>query len=124
MKRARLLQGSKPPEHNALRSRGCPDPDHALVARRERAPQRRRQVSPSATPAIPMAFAVENLRRQWESAVSEVRRLKVAGEDYSSSAHKARTLRYQLVAMDPSLELESRAISVDTGSDVNPVKAV
>lgn len=118
----RQREGAEP-ERNALRSRGCPNPDRALVRRTKVTAAPRAHKTPT-VPALPIALRVENVRRHWQNAVSETRRLKAAGQDFTDAALKARTLRYELVALDPDLGIERRTIAVSQGSDVNPVKAV
>jgi hypothetical protein len=118
----RRLYGSREEQIQgaALRARGCPTPKPAD----DKVSRRRRQVAPVAVPArapMPDAFRAENLRREWESTVAEVRRLKADGQPYRATADRARELRTRLVALNGGVA--RREIAVAQSSESNPVKA-
>lgn len=122
-KQAARMRLSAPPEHNALRSRGCPNPDRALVRRRREVPAPRK-ANITRTAEMPIGFRVESIRREWQAAVAQTRKLKAAGENYATAAARARELRAQLVRLDPDLAVSGREIEVSQGSASNKVKAV
>jgi hypothetical protein len=124
-KHAHKMRGSTPPQHNALRSRGCPDPDRAVVTRKrgKASPRKARKSTPTA-PVLPVGLRVENARRQWEAATAEVRRLKAAGADYSAAVAQARDMRALMLKLDPDMALKPRTVELAQASDANPVKAV
>lgn len=104
---------------SALRSRGCPNPDRAVVRR----PRRTGALVTRTVPAAPLALRVESARRNWQVAVGRVKKLRAAGEDATEAVARARELRHALLALDPDQGVQGHAIELAQASDANKIKA-
>lgn len=117
--RKRYLE-SCTPEHNALRSKGQPDPCRAVV--RTRRSVKQAKVISAEREVLLYKQSVDAARMNMFAAQDRVRSLKGAGKDYKTAAQEARAARAAYLKLTG--ELESVRVSVDIGSEVNPVKAV
>lgn len=107
---------------SALRARGCPNPDRAVVRRPRRSPALVTRTVPAA-PAAPLALRVENARRNWQVAVNTVKRLRAEGQDVAEAVARARALRHALLALDPESGAQGQTIELAQASDANKIKA-
>lgn len=118
MKRASRMKTSAAPTRDALRSRGCPNPDYMIV-RKSRA-----RVIGEQTRAEQEDYAAK-LRRaehKMHGRIEEVKRRKAAGLDYRGAAAEARAARHAWLELKGGLDV--RQVSADQGSAVNPLIAV
>jgi hypothetical protein len=110
-------------EGNALRSRGCPNPDRAAVyTARPKRPVK--TASPVAAPSSPRAFArkVEKARMAMEEAQRAVKLARERGQDTTAAAQMARTRRAAYLALAGGMPV-GRPIELAQASDANKVKA-
>lgn len=123
---ARCIPGSMAPSHNALSSRGTPNPDYAIVRTRPSKAQSKARASrkPKAQPvqSIDFASALAAAEIDMHNAQSRVRVAKQDGRPYADLAAEARRCRAAYLALSGGVE--HRAITVDMGSTVNPLIAV
>lgn len=101
----------------ALRSRGCPNSDRAIVARRGSRSELAR--------AVEQESHVRSLQRAQTAmldAQRAVRRAKGMGLEYGQLAQDARIARAAYLALTGGVE--RRAVAVDQGSETSPVRAV
>lgn len=113
-------------EGNALRSRGCPNPNRAAVYEdRPVPPAPARSRSSAASPQSPRAHArkVERAHARMSEAQAVVRDRKTRGLEYSDAVAQARTARAAWLALTGGAP-ERKTVVVATASDTNPVKAV
>lgn len=107
---------------SALRARGCPNPDRALVRRPRKTGALITRTVPAA-PAAPLALRVESARRNWQVAVNRVRKLRAEGQDATEAVARARALRHALLALDPDAGFQGHVIELAQASDANKIKA-
>lgn len=96
-----------PPEQNALRSRGCPNPDYALVTSRSRksfsSPGARRK-APVRDKGIPLGKRLAAAAGEMRDAQNAVADLKAAGLPYQDAARAARLARSRWIEVRGGLE--------------------
>lgn len=112
-------------EGNALRSRGCPNPDRAAVYSTRRSAGTATPAAPAATaPSSPRAFArrVDKARVSMEEARRAVTLARERGQDTTAAAQVARTRRAAYLALVGGMP-EARPLELAQASDANKVKA-
>jgi hypothetical protein len=91
---AKIRRTGGAPEWNALRSRGCPDPDRAIGRPKSRKQLREELASKRTTDRLAAAQS-DMLRAQ-----KRVRELKASGMPYERAASEARLARARYLALD------------------------
>lgn len=115
MKRASRMRRSAAPEANALRSRGCPNPDNA--------PVRSRPVAVLRAEREVKAYKRQEYeaRMRMHKAQDLVRELKGAGKPYADEAKASREARHAWLSLTGGTV--RKTVDVDQGASSNPVKA-
>lgn len=125
------LYGSRDEQIEAFaeRSRGCPDPERAVIytrRRRTRPSERTTRPAQAAVDCTPREHARkrELLEHNFAALSAQVQAARAAGDEErrAALAARARALRAELLKLTGGVE--RREVEVDQGSAVNPMVAV
>jgi hypothetical protein len=102
---AKVRRTGAAPEHNALRSRGCPNPDRAIGRPKSRKVLREEVAQKARVDRLGAAQATM-LRAQ-----KRVRELKASGQPYERAAAEARLARARYLALDGA-RVQGKAVTI------------